>query len=405
MAIRGLNGKGLMTRWLHIFLVSIPGFFFNFQPSEPYLIRYLLEVKNLTHADLDLRVWPTETYSSLAFALPVGILAEMIGFFPLVVLGMCFREATRIILIFGEGVEMMMIMQGTYAAGHAVLTVYYCLPYLLLLKEDFALATALQHAFYHLGNLMGSGLAQGLIMGKITSLKTLFYISWACTTTGLVALLVLRFVVRGPNSSLPYRTLWSEIRDVGFVRTFKETAMIFGNATIFSSCLGLVLAGSCWNVLGNYFQENLREHGLPKANYGFVELGLEACFVIGALPAILLSQKWHLKSFPLSALASACFGAPLVALSFLPFNWPIALFLNLVAFLGYAVVTSLQNTLIAQALPSRWAIVFSCKFLKFFIFGLTRHWQCTTCCRLQLRSRYSKLEWILIMKLAMAITK
>jgi hypothetical protein len=38
-----------------------------------------------------------------------------------------------------------------------------------------------------------------------------------------------------------------------------------------AACAGLVLAGACWEMLSNYFQENLREAGMDKSLYGYVE--------------------------------------------------------------------------------------------------------------------------------------
>jgi hypothetical protein len=359
-----------MTAWLHVVLLALPGFFFNFQPSEPYLTRYLIEDKNISHATLDLRVWPTETYSSLAFAIPVGILAEMVGFLPVVFVGMAMREATRIILIFGEGLELMMTMQATYALGHATLAVYYALPFLFLSPEDFAIGTAAQHALYHLGNLLGSGLAQGLVLKDVVSLKTLFFISWGATTTGLIALIVMGLVLRRARSavkSVPYNTLWSEIRHQGIKQAMRNFLDLFLIRSVAASCVGLCLIYACWAILGNYFQENLvgdlfflfhvysillfkkREHGLPKALFGFVELGVEGVFVLGTLPAILLTPQMHFKSFFFSGSAAVLLGAPLVAVSLLlEIDWPFALALNLAAFLGYSLSTSVINTLIAQ---------------------------------------------------------
>ena len=110
-----------------LFLLCAVGFFVNFQPSEPFLTQFLLENKNLSEADLDtyvcnaepsvlclasiLRfggvcryVWPVDTYGSFLFLLPVGLLAEKIGYLKVILLGVLAREATRMILLFADSV-------------------------------------------------------------------------------------------------------------------------------------------------------------------------------------------------------------------------------------------------------------------------------------------------------------
>lgn len=77
----------------------------------PSARRYLEEVKKLSSSDLAGGVWPYYTYGSLAAVFPLGILAEAWGYRPTIFLGLCCREATRMFLIFGNGVGQMAVMQ------------------------------------------------------------------------------------------------------------------------------------------------------------------------------------------------------------------------------------------------------------------------------------------------------
>lgn len=52
----------------------------NCKPSEPYLAKYLLEVKGLSEQQLDSQVWPWYSYAALFFMLPVGLAAETFGY-------------------------------------------------------------------------------------------------------------------------------------------------------------------------------------------------------------------------------------------------------------------------------------------------------------------------------------
>jgi hypothetical protein len=257
-----------------VLVLAAPGFFFNCQPSEPFLTRYLLDDKNLTETQLDERVWPADVYASLAFALPVAFLAETIGYLWTLFLGMLLREATRVILIWGTGVGAMVAMQITYAGGHAANIAYFALPYVMLEPGDstVAAATAAQHAAYHLGNVAGSGLAQGLVSsGAVTDLRVLFYLSWAATSAGLVLLLCVPLLLGSARRRSAYRTLFGEVRAHGLGPALRHLWRLALLRHVAAACAGLILLGCCWEILGNYFQENLREFGMNKSLYGYVE--------------------------------------------------------------------------------------------------------------------------------------
>lgn len=107
--------------------VCLTCFLINCQPSEPYLTKYLREDKGLTEEQLDIWVWPTDTYALLMILLPFGLLAEIVGEYWVVVLGLLCRQATRVLLLYGRGLGAMMIMQVTYAGANAANTVLYAL--------------------------------------------------------------------------------------------------------------------------------------------------------------------------------------------------------------------------------------------------------------------------------------
>jgi hypothetical protein len=92
-------------------VLAAVAFCINCQPSEPFLSDYLQTAKGLSEQDLDDIVWPADTYASFAFLLPVGFLAESWGYARTVALGLVCREATRIVLIFADGLGWMVFMQ------------------------------------------------------------------------------------------------------------------------------------------------------------------------------------------------------------------------------------------------------------------------------------------------------
>lgn len=393
--------------WVLFVLLCVPGFFFNFQPSEPYLTVYLEDEKNISSAVLDTQVWPADVYASLAFVPFVGVMAELVGYLPVILVGIFFREATRTLLIFGSGVTQMVIMQVTYAAGHATNTVLFALPYLVLKKHHFGLVTALQHFFYHLGNVCGSGLAQGLVGAKVvTDLKVLFFLSWASCTVGLVFIIVLWVFLAKTQSKTSddhtntsdsaHQTLWSLIRRKGFFFFVRHT--LVSDVSVVVAMYGIVMMSGTWSIVGNYFQDNLKSAKMPTKWMGMLELAVEAVFVITTLPAALVrlrntppppqnadsdsfflenERRTHFfRSFskkPLffSGLLSGVMGATLMIISFTrdsqvaaAWGWPFFFLLNLICLGCYQAGVMLLTSWLSMALPSMWAVLLSvCFFL------------------------------------------
>lgn len=70
-----------------------------------------MNVKGLTHQDLNDDVWPYDTYGSFLLLLPMGVLADYMGYRFVIFGGLLCREATRLLLIFGSGLPQMSLMQ------------------------------------------------------------------------------------------------------------------------------------------------------------------------------------------------------------------------------------------------------------------------------------------------------
>jgi len=82
----------------------------------------------------------------------------------------------------------MAMMQVTYASATSVNSIYYAYVYTVVQEEDFTLATSVVVAAVHAGNMIGSLLCQ--VLDSSTNigqhLNDYFYISWACTSIGLL---------------------------------------------------------------------------------------------------------------------------------------------------------------------------------------------------------------------------
>jgi hypothetical protein len=154
--------KPLGCTLLALRLASL-GFLIQCKPSEPFLTLYLNETKHLSESQLANEVYPWSTIGAFAFLLPLALLSEVIGCRTVILLGLVCREATRVILVFGEGVRTMAAMQLTYSAGAAVDAIYFAYVYTVAPTSQFASLTSIVLAAYHAGNVLGSLVAEALV--------------------------------------------------------------------------------------------------------------------------------------------------------------------------------------------------------------------------------------------------
>eukprot|EP00466_Bigelowiella_natans_P008650 jgi/Bigna1/145350/aug1.98_g20058 len=142
--------------------LCLVGFFVNCQPSEPFLTRFLIENKGLTEKQLDntmFRYVDSQVFRDYGSEC-AGIILQFSKFSlrryrRVVLVGLLCREATRVILIFANGVFMMAVMQLTYAAATCANTVYYAYAYQVVAPSKFVRTTGYMRAAYHGGNVAG----------------------------------------------------------------------------------------------------------------------------------------------------------------------------------------------------------------------------------------------------------
>lgn len=162
-----------------VYLLCCIGFLFSFKPSEPFLTHYLHERKGLTSEQVDNEVYPVWSYSFLACILPVGLASAAFGVRRVVMLGFAARLATRALLIWGEGVAAMQLMQFCFGLASATESIFMALIYRLLpprRTEVFRTFTGRLQASLLAGHLCAGGLGQFLYNSGY-DLQSLFYIS------------------------------------------------------------------------------------------------------------------------------------------------------------------------------------------------------------------------------------
>lgn len=296
--------------WACLVRLCVIGFFVNCQPSEPYLTQYLQEDKGLTEAQLNNQVWPYDTYASLVLLLPVGILAEIVGYKQVILFGLLCRQATRLLLIFANGVPAMALMQVTYAAAIATESIYFAYVYMVVAVPHFAIGTGMTHVSVHLGNVVGSLLAQLLHNQLHTPLKNLLYLSWIFTSIGGLCFLLLPEPLREAPESLARLLLRK-----GAVQTLKEVRTLYASPAVRYWALWWIIGYGAALMISNYYQ-NQFYHFDPTGDFGLIEALMETAAAAASLvPAwclcVSLRGTWLTIGASSVLLAAACLCAAL----------------------------------------------------------------------------------------------
>ena len=253
------------------------------KPSEAFLSVYLTQPvaeggKGLSSAQLNEQVWPYDTYGAFAFMLPAGYLAEVLGYRAVILLGLLCREATRALLLFGEGVGCMAAMQLTYAASGAALVCFFAYVLTAVAPELRPAATASTLVALHGGNVLGSLL--GSALRPHVPLRALFYLSWAATSLGMLG-----FALLPPSIHAAPPSIAALLRRRGPRAVVAELRELFAPSRVRLWLLWWALGYASHHVLGNYLQMQLMQHATQAqhAAYGYVEAGLEGAMMLGAL--------------------------------------------------------------------------------------------------------------------------
>lgn len=276
-----------MHHYLKLLLICTIGFFSNFQPSEPYLTAYLKETKGLTHHELNTYVWPVDTYASFALLIPVGLLAEMIGYRKVIFLGLVCREATRVLLIWGDSLWFMSLMQMTYAAGAAVNVVYFSYIYISFDKGMYQKATGWIHASYYIGNLLGSLFGEFLVDFYGISYVVLFYISFGATTIGVLFF----FLMPKPVQEVPDSLVRVMLRN-GVRSAMKEVRDMYKEYNTMMWSLWWFIGYGLVKMIENYYQYQFISLA-PKGNFGNIQAVMDVFKAIaGFLPLLIVGSLY-----------------------------------------------------------------------------------------------------------------
>ena len=108
-------------------LLCFYGFFKEFRPSEPFLTEYLIDPRwgNINKNDLYSKVYPVYTYATFALVFPVFLFTDYVRYKPVINLEGLSYIASWLLLLWGEGVTSMQIMQLFYGIAVSTEVAYY----------------------------------------------------------------------------------------------------------------------------------------------------------------------------------------------------------------------------------------------------------------------------------------
>ncbi|KAM9084482.1 thiamine transporter 2 [Megaptera novaeangliae] len=119
-------------------ILCLFGFFSMMRPSEPFLMLYLSGPdKNLTSEEITNEIFPVWTYSYLVLLLPVFILTDYVRYKPVIVLQGISFIITWLLLLFGQGVKTMQVVEFFYGMVSATEVAYYAYIYSMVSPEHY----------------------------------------------------------------------------------------------------------------------------------------------------------------------------------------------------------------------------------------------------------------------------
>nr|XP_025862102.1 thiamine transporter 2 [Vulpes vulpes]XP_025862103.1 thiamine transporter 2 [Vulpes vulpes]XP_025862104.1 thiamine transporter 2 [Vulpes vulpes] len=145
-------------------ILCLFGFFSMMRPSEPFLIPYLSGPdKNLTSSEITNEILPIWTYSYLVLLLPVFILTDYVRYKPVIILQGISFIITWLLLLFGQGVKTMQVVEFFYGMVTATEVAYYAYIYSVVSPEHYQKVSGYCRSITLVAYTVASVLAQLLV--------------------------------------------------------------------------------------------------------------------------------------------------------------------------------------------------------------------------------------------------
>ncbi|XP_026860536.2 thiamine transporter 1 isoform X1 [Electrophorus electricus] len=184
-----LRGRAMSRAWLHpTVLLCLYGFCCNFRPSEPFLTAFLMGPdKNLTDTEVVNEIYPVWTYSYLILLLPVFLATDYLCYKPVLILQAVSFVVTYSILMKGQGVLVMQLLEVCFGVATATDVAYYAYIYSVVERGCYQRVTGLCRSAALLGSAMGSLVGQFLVSVGHVPLLYLVVVTLATSCVAFLA--------------------------------------------------------------------------------------------------------------------------------------------------------------------------------------------------------------------------
>ncbi|XP_064639663.1 thiamine transporter 1-like [Lineus longissimus] len=175
-----------------VLILCLYGFFKELRPSEAFLTPYLKsDFKNLTENEVNNQIYPVWTYSYLAALFLVLLTTDLLRHNPLIIFEGVMYLITWSLLIWGEGVMAMQLMQFVYGFATATEISYSCYIYLVVSMDKYQKLTGLIRAVLLCGRFTAGVVGQLVISLHAMNYLQLNYISMSCVGVAFIMSLIL----------------------------------------------------------------------------------------------------------------------------------------------------------------------------------------------------------------------
>ena len=181
------------TKWYFPTLaLCMYGFSKEMKPYESFLTPYLNSTyKNISARDISNQIYPVATYAYFFFLLLVFLLTDYLKYKPLIVVESLALIATRAILVWGQGIPIMKVMQVTYGLSGAAEIAYFSYVYAMVEVGRYQTVTGYTRAVVLFGKGLSGILGQILISTGMANYLHLNYISFGSACIAFLVSLAL----------------------------------------------------------------------------------------------------------------------------------------------------------------------------------------------------------------------
>ncbi|CAI5451358.1 unnamed protein product [Caenorhabditis angaria] len=273
-------------------ILCIYGAVKEFRPATPFLTPFLVSSeKNLTLEDVYSQIYPYWTYSYMIALIPMFILTDILRYKPIILIEAFGLTVTWLLLVFGQGVWQMQLMQISFGISSAAEIAYYSYIYSMVDQKHYKKATSYVRTSALFGKLLAFLLGQILISSHSTNYLMLNIISLiACCLVTVIAIFLPKVKSRKSVVNIetvqeePLQSYDSVIIDETpksssytkeyFRKTVEELKVCSKNRELLKWSIWWALASCGMYQVQNYIQSLWREMQNDPENVanGFVEL-------------------------------------------------------------------------------------------------------------------------------------